>query len=73
MECPGNKRDRDTLETIILDRVALGSTIYTDGWGAYKNLSTLGYTWDMVNHSGKVIIYSNKNILILIYTFQKSL
>ena len=63
MECPGNKQESETLEALIIDRVALGTTIYTDGWAAYRNLSTLGYTWDMVNHSGKIIVTTmSKNI-----------
>ena len=57
IQCPNNKRDRDTLETLILDHVAQGSTIYTDGWAAYRNLETHVYSWDYVNQSGKSTKY----------------
>ena len=50
--CPGNKRDRPTLEALILKHVNIGSTIYTDGWRAYMNLGTHGYSWESVNHTG---------------------
>ena len=41
-ECPNNKRDRKTLEDIILKRVRLGTKILTDGWSSYKHLQELG-------------------------------
>ena len=44
-----------TLEKIILDNVELGTKIITDGWAAYKGLSTLGYEWDFVNHSTEFV------------------
>ena len=31
VQCPGSKRDRETLEIIILAHVAPGTTIYIDG------------------------------------------
>ena len=34
-------------------KVEKGSTIYTDGWQAYKTLTEEGFLWDWVNHSGK--------------------
>ena len=40
--CPNNKRDQPTLEKIIMDRVRRGTTIITDGWGAYVGLTKLG-------------------------------
>ena len=36
VEC--KKRDRETLERLIFDNVALGSRILTDGWRAYSHL-----------------------------------
>jgi len=44
-------RDRDSLEQFILDNVEPGSHINTDAWGAYNELSLLGYTHDWCNHS----------------------
>ena len=55
VQCPGSKRDRETLEIIILAHVAPGTTIYTDVWAAYRKLGSKGYIWDMVNHSGKLL------------------
>ena len=40
--CPNNKRDRKTLEALILKRVRLGTKILTDGWAGYKHLEELG-------------------------------
>ena len=34
VQCPGNKRDKPTLEAIIKANVAAGTKIYTDGWAA---------------------------------------
>ena len=36
VQCPENKRDRPTLEKIILEHVEKGTKIYTDGWASYK-------------------------------------
>ena len=41
-ECPNNKRDRETLEKLILKRARLGTKILTDGWDGYKQLEKLG-------------------------------
>ena len=41
-ECPGNKRDRITLEALLVKRVRPGTKILTDGWAAYKGLEELG-------------------------------
>ena len=62
--CPENKRDKPTLEALIIKRVRPGTHIITDGWAAYKDISRLGlldvdtflkfklgYTWSFVNHS----------------------
>ena len=40
--CPNNKRDAETLESIILKRVRPGTHILTDCWRAYTNLLALG-------------------------------
>ena len=37
-----NKRDRVTLEGIIVRRVRPGTLILTDGWAAYRKLDRLG-------------------------------
>ena len=34
--CPNNKRDRATLEKMIMRRVRRGTTILTDKWGGYR-------------------------------------
>ena len=49
--CPNNKRDKQTLLSIIKDKVEKGTRILTDGWAAYKTLGEEGYSWDFVNHS----------------------
>ena len=53
--CPNNKRDRPTLEKLIQDNIAPGTTVFTDGWAAYKNLENLGYQWDFVNHNEEFV------------------
>ncbi|CAF1290825.1 unnamed protein product, partial [Didymodactylos carnosus] len=46
------RRDRATLVPIILKHVAPGTTVWSDEWGAYKNLKTqYGYDNQTVNHS----------------------
>ncbi len=54
-ECSGKKRTgrirmqripdalAATLELFILDNIAQGSTIHTDGWPSYNAISSLGY------------------------------
>ena len=37
VKCDNNRRDRETLENIITTHVEVGSTVYTDGWKAYKH------------------------------------
>ena len=61
--CPGNKRDGRTLFARIEKRdsrnllarivkhVELGTTIYTDCWGACNGLTELGFSHYTVNHS----------------------
>ena len=60
--CPENKRDRATLEKIIMDNVEPGCTVYTDGWAAYKKLDECGYSWDFVNHSEEFVKTSNPSV-----------
>ena len=41
--CPQNKRDRKTLEALMIQkRVRVGTKILTDGWAGYKQLEKLG-------------------------------
>ena len=40
--CPNNKRDRATLEKMIMRRVRRGTTILTDKWGGYIGFEGLG-------------------------------
>ena len=44
-------RNRIVLEEIITENCIRGSTLWTDKWPAYWNLSNLGYIHDSVNHS----------------------
>ena len=44
------RRNRATLEPIILRECALGSTIHSDEWSAYSNLNQIGYNHSTVNH-----------------------
>ena len=39
-ECPGNKHDKPTLETIILNKT--GTLLLTDGWAAYRDIERHG-------------------------------
>ena len=48
---PENKRDRQTLEPLILEHEAPGSTIITDCWKAYDNLGADGFQHLTINHS----------------------
>ena len=49
--CPGNRRNKETLEGLVQKYVEPGTTIYTDLWRGYNGLSTLGYSHGTVNHS----------------------
>jgi transposase-like protein len=44
-------RTEQTLVEVIKRRVAHGTTIYSDEWRSYRNLSAYGYTHLTVNHS----------------------
>ena len=48
---PDNKRDRATLEPIILKHIVQGSTIISDCWRAYDSLGAKGFHHLTVNHS----------------------
>lgn len=45
------KRDADTLVTIIQKYVKPETTIYSDCWGAYCKLDQIGFKHGTVNHS----------------------
>ena len=44
------RRDADTLLSLIKGHVNQGSTVYTDGWAAYEDLSRRGYTHYVIEH-----------------------
>ena len=44
-------RSENTLIPLIQRWVAPGTTIHSDGWGAYNDLSALGFDHHQVNHS----------------------
>ena len=46
-----DKRDANTLHSVILDNVEPGTTIVTDMWHGYNSLEQYGYTHLSVNHS----------------------
>lgn len=48
VEC--SKCDKATLQRLILQHVAPGTHILTDGWAAYRDLDQIGYTHAWVNH-----------------------
>ena len=45
------KRNASTLSEVITRRVNRNSTIITDGWRGYRNLNSLGFRHQVVNHS----------------------
>jgi len=47
---PVDKRNSDILIKLIQENVEQGSTIYSDGWAAYKSLNSLGYKHYIVEH-----------------------
>ena len=49
--CPQNKRTKAALWPIIQANIAPGSTIYSDGWRAYRRLPDLGYVHRWIDHS----------------------
>ena len=48
---PDNKRDRATLEPIILSHILPGTTVISDCWKAYDHLGAVGFQHLTVNHS----------------------
>ena len=65
---PGNKRDRATLEPIIMDNIEPGATITSDCWKAYDNLGSVGFSHLTVNHSYNFVIPPLALILITLKT-----
>jgi hypothetical protein len=51
IQCPNNRRDARTLLPLIQRHVLPGTTIHTDQWAGYNQLSSLGYTHHTVNHT----------------------
>ena len=49
------RRDMGTLEPPIIDHVAPGSRIHTDGWPAYRDLDCLSYYHRVVNHKKEFV------------------
>ena len=54
-ECPNNKRDRKTLEGLIVKRIRPGTRILTDGWSGYKRLEHLGWCYTHLTCSNVAI------------------
>lgn len=52
--CPNNQRGEADLLPAIIKHVKRGTTIRTDCWKAYGNLSSHGFIHEVVNHSAKV-------------------
>lgn len=48
--CPDNRRDQNTLLNLIQKHVRPDSTIFTDCWKGYNNLSENGFEHWCVNH-----------------------
>ncbi|KCZ78506.1 hypothetical protein H311_00461 [Anncaliia algerae PRA109] len=53
------KRDSETFSQIILKHEKIGSTLYTNCWRGYNNLSTLGYKHFTVYHSENFVNPAN--------------
>ena len=49
--CPENRRDQSTLLQLIQKNVEPGTTVMSDCWKGYNNLSSNGYVHLTVNHS----------------------
>ena len=55
--CPTNKRTKKALRPIIQDNLDIGTTIFSDGWRAYRKLPTIGYPHQWLDHSHKTSPY----------------
>ena len=54
---PNNKRTKRALWPIIQDNLVIGTTIFSDGWRAYRKLPTIGYPNQWLDHSHKTSPY----------------
>ena len=52
-------RSEAHLTHLIREHVAIGTHIITDGWGAYRNLSTVGYRHSVVIHEDNFVSPAN--------------
>lgn len=57
-----SRRDEQTLINVLKKYVLPGTTIYSDGWRAYRNLNEYGFIHDYVNHSENFLNPTNQNI-----------
>lgn len=48
---PNDKRDKETLMTLLQKHVAKGSEAHSEKWKAYNEIESYGYTQKTVNHS----------------------
>jgi hypothetical protein len=55
-------RSEAHLTHLIQEHVALGTHIITDGWAAYRNLSTRGYTHSVVIHEENFVSPTNAQV-----------
>lgn len=60
--CMVYDRSEAHLTYLIRKHVALGTHIVTDGWAAYRNLSSMGYTHSVVIHGENFVSPSNPNV-----------
>ena len=49
------KRNQATLEAIITANVEAGSIIWSDCWAGYRNLDSVGYLHEVLNHSNEFV------------------
>ena len=60
--CPKNKRTKKALWPIIQANVLPQTTIFSDGWRAYRKLPTLGYKHAWVDHSKNFVDPQNPTL-----------